>query len=292
MIETYAKKILSAKNGMNIYRGCLHGCVYCDARSNCYQMNHEFEDVEVKVNAPELLERELRSKRHRCMVGTGSMSDPYIPIEEKLRLTRRCLELIDEYGCGIAIQTKSDRILRDIDLLDKINRKTKAVVEITLTTYDEELCSMIEPNVCTTKARVEVLKECQRRGIPTIVWMTPILPFINDTRENIEGLLNYCVDASVHGILIFGMGVTLRDGDREYFYQKLDAHFPGMKERYIRNYGNAYEILSPHNEELMSLFIDTCRENGILYRPQGCFDYMAKFEDKTAGQQISLFEKM
>lgn len=220
------KSILSAANGMNIYRGCLHGCIYCDARSSCYQINHVFEDIAVKYQAPELLEQALRRKRKKCMIGTGGMSDPYIPIEKELGLTRRCLELIDEYGYGIAIQTKSDLILRDLDLLKSINRKTKCVVQITMTTYDEELCHILEPNVCTTKRRFEVLKIMQEEGIPTVCWMTPILPFINDTKENMEGLLDYCIRAKVYGILQFGVGVTLRDGDREYFYRKLEEHFP------------------------------------------------------------------
>lgn len=250
MHEVEAKGILSAQNGMNIYRGCTHGCIYCDARSTCYQMNHAFEDIEVKKNAPELLEKALRSKRKKCMIGTGAMSDPYLHYEEKLGLTRRCLELIDRYGFGLAIQTKSDRILRDLDLLKSINRKAKCVVQITLTTYDDELCKILEPNVCPTSRRIEVLQIMRDEGIPTIVWMTPILPFINDTEENIRGLLNACKESKVYGILTFGTGVTLRDGDRQYFYQKLDEHFPGMKERYISTYGNAYELPVPESAHL------------------------------------------
>ena len=142
-----AKGILSAQNGINLYRGCTHGCIYCDSRSRCYQINHAFEDIEVKQNAPQLLEKALRSKRKKCMIGTGSMCDPYMHCEEQLGLTRRCLEIIDRYGFGLAIQTKSDRILRDLDLLKSINEKSKCVVQMTLTTYDEELCKILEPNV-------------------------------------------------------------------------------------------------------------------------------------------------
>lgn len=214
-----AKGILSAQNGMNIYRGCTHGCIYCDARSSCYQMDHAFEDIEVKINAPQLLEQALRRKRKKCMIGTGAMSDPYLHLEKKMKLTRKCLELIDEYGFGAAIQTKSDLILRDLDLLKRINRKTKCVVQMTLTTYDETLCSRIEPNVCTTAKRIEVLNRMKEEGIPTVVWMTPILPFINDTEENIRSLLNACQKAGVYGIVTFGVGLTLRDGDRQYYYQ-------------------------------------------------------------------------
>ncbi len=139
MHEKTAKSILSAENGMNIYRGCTHGCIYCDARSSCYQMHHQFEDIEVKINAPELLEKALKSKRKKCMIGTGAMSDPYLHIEENLGLTRKCLEIIDYYGFGLSIQTKSDRILRDLDLLKSIHKKSKCVVQMTMTTYDEKL---------------------------------------------------------------------------------------------------------------------------------------------------------
>lgn len=284
-----AKGLLSAQNGMNIYRGCTHGCIYCDARSACYRMNHAFEDIEVKINAPELLERELRSRRKRCMIGTGAMSDPYLHCEEELKLTRRCLELIDRYGFGLAIQTKSDRILRDLDLLRSIHRRTKCVVQITLTTYDDKLCRIIEPNVCPTGRRIEVLHILKEEGIPTIVWMTPILPFINDTEENIRGLLAACRKAGVYGVLTFGTGVTLREGDRQYFYQKLDEHFPGMKERYISAYGNAYELPSPNSPYLDRLIKEECRAAGMAYGPDKLFQYMHEFQDKTAGEQLSLF---
>lgn len=164
------------------------------------------------------------------MIGTGSMCDSYMHCEEQLRLTRRCLELIDAYGFGVAVQTKSDRILRDLDLLCSINRKAKCVVQMTLTTYDEELCRIVEPNVCTTRRRFEVLKTMQENGIPTVVWLSPILPYINDTMENIQGILEYCAQAGVYGIICFGMGMTLRQGDREYYYAALDRHFPGLRE--------------------------------------------------------------
>ncbi len=276
-----AKGILSAHNGMNIYRGCQHGCIYCDARSQCYQMDHVFEDIEVKENAIELLEAALKAKRKPCMIGTGAMSDPYIPLESRLGLTRKALELIDKYGFGVAIQTKSDRILRDLDLLKRINRRTKAVVQMTLTTHDETLCRLIEPGVCTTAERVAALKQFRDAGIPTIVWLCPILPFINDTPENIRGILDACMDAGVKGIIHFGMGVTLRSGDREYFYAQLDWKFPGLKERYIHTYGNAYEVSSPRNKELLKLFHDTCEEHGIWHDNYQIFRYMSQLEEKT-----------
>lgn len=282
-----AKGILSAHNGMNIYRGCQHGCIYCDARSRCYQMNHAFEDIEVKENAIELLEAALRSKRKPCMIGTGAMSDPYIPLESQLRFTRRSLELIDKYGFGVAIQTKSDRILGDLDLLKRINNRTKAVVQMTLTTYDENLCRLIEPGVCTTAQRVAALKQFQDAGIPTVVWLCPILPFLNDTEENIRGILDYCIDAGVKGIINFGMGVTLRDGDREYFYAQLDRQFPGLKEQYIHTYGNAYEVPSPRNRQLLKIFHNICEAHGIWHENDKIFRYMGQFEEKT--DQLSFF---
>lgn len=290
MHEVQAKGILSAKNGMNIYRGCSHGCIYCDARSNCYQMNHDFEDIEVKVNAPQLLEKALRGKRKKCMIGTGAMSDPYLHLEKELKLTRQCLELIDEYGFGLAIQTKSDMILRDLDLLKSINKKTKCVVQMTLTTYDDELCKIVEPNVCVTSRRVEVLNIMKEEGIPTVCWMTPILPFINDTEENIRGILNYIKQAKCYGIMFFDIGMTLRDGDRQYYYKKLDTHFQGLKERYKKTYGDAYMVPSLNRKYLNGLVRKFCRENGMVCDTDKLFAYMTEFEDKQAGEQMSLFD--
>ena len=290
MHEVEVKGILSAQNGMNLYRGCTHGCIYCDARSTCYQMQHAFEDVEVKKNGPELLEQALRRKRKRCMIGTGAMSDPYQPLEKELRLTRRCLELIDEYGFGLAIQTKSDLILRDLDLLKSISRKTKCVVQITLTTSDEDLCRILEPGVCTIKRRIEVLRILKEEGISTLVWMTPILPFLNDTKENIEGILDACAREKVYGIMNFGIGLTLRDGDRQYFYRKLDHHFPGLKQRYVETYGNAYELPVPEEKKLMAFLIDFCRKNKMEWRSEELFAYLHRFEDRQEGKQLSLFD--
>ena len=278
-----AKGILTGGKGhygMNIYRGCSHGCIYCDSRSKCYQFTHAFEDIEVKRNAPELLEQALRSKRQKAMIGTGSMSDPYMHCEEELGLTRKCLEIICRYGFGAAVQTKSDRILRDIDLLEEINRKAKCVVQMTLTTWDDRLCRILEPNVCNTKRRIEVLEALRDRGIPTVVWLTPILPFINDTEENIRPILEACARVQVKGIICFDMGLTLREGDREYYYAALDRHFPGLKEKYIRTYGGSYEVPSPNRGPLMELFRSFCREHGILYKPEDCFSYMGHLPEK------------
>ncbi len=284
------KGILSSTNGMNLYRGCLHGCIYCDSRSECYCMDHDFEDVEVKANALELLENNLKRKRSKCMLATGSMSDPYIPLENELKHVRKALELAYKYGFGFTLITKSNRVLRDLDLLTAINNKTKCVVQMTLTTCDENLCKKIEPNVSTTKERVAVLKKLHEAGIPTVVWLCPILPFINDTKENIKGILDYCIEAKVYGIICFDMGVTLRKGNREYFYQQLDCLFPGMKEKYIKTYGVKYQLNSPNNNELMQLFHQTCQANGIVHDNNQIFDYLKKYENKHENIQLSLFD--
>jgi len=283
------KTILSPQNGMNLYRGCTHGCIYCDSRSACYQMKHGFEDIEVKQDAARILEAQLRRKRAPCMIGTGSMCDPYIHLEEELQITRQCLELIERHGFGLTILTKSARILRDLDILRAINEKTKCVVQMTLTTFNEDLCRIIEPNVSTTLERFHVLETMRDNGIPAVVWLSPILPFINDTEENLRGLLDYCARARVRGIVCFGFGTTMREGSREYFYARLDEHFPGMKQRYIRAFGNAYECLSPHNARLMEVFRETCRAHGILYRSDDVFGYLRKLETKQ--RQLSLFEE-
>lgn len=284
------KAILTPQNGMNLYRGCTHGCIYCDSRSKCYRMDHDFEDIEVKAKAADLLEHALKRKRNKSMIATGSMSDPYVPIEAELKLTRRCLNIIDRFDFGLVIQTKSNLILRDIDILESIHKKTKCVVAVTLTTFDDELCRKLEPNVCTTKERVQILMEMKKRGIPTIVWLTPFLPFINDTEENLRGLMNYCIEAGVYGIMNFGIGLTLRDGNREYFYEQLDKLFPGLKERYIETYGNAYEVTSPDSDRLMKIFYELCEENNIVYDEQELQRYMREYKNKQIGTQLSLFD--
>lgn len=278
------KGILSSHNGLNLYRGCQHGCIYCDSRSLCYQFQHDFEDIAVKQNGLSLLEDALRRKKKPCMIGTGSMSDPYMPLESQLGYTRKMLELICQYGFGAALLTKSDLVLRDLDLLREINCKTKCVVQMTLTTADETLCRKLEPGVCTTKRRVEALKTLSREGIPTVVWLCPILPFLNDTRENIQGILEYCQDAGAKGVICFGMGLTLREGSREFFYWNLDRLFPGLKEEYIKSYGNSYVLNSPNNAQLMQLFHETCEKAGIAHNNDKIFRYLNTFEEKQPEQ--------
>lgn len=274
---------------MNLYRGCTHGCIYCDSRSVCYGIDHAFEDIEVKEDAALMLDSELRRRKKRCMIGMGSMCDPYMHIEQELCVTRHSLEVILRHGFGVAFITKSSRVLRDLDLIREINAKTKCVVQMTLTTYDEQLVKILEPNVSTTRERFETLCTLRDNGIPTVVWMSPILPFINDTEENLRGILDYCVKAHVRGIVQFGFGLTLREGDREYYYAALDRHFPGLKEQYIKKYGNAYSLTSDNNSELMKIFRAECKKNGILYKPDDVFNYLHAFEDSFTGEQMNLF---
>ncbi len=285
-----AKGILSASNGMNLYRGCTHGCIYCDSRSSCYHMEHDFEDIEVKANAIGLLETALHRKRKKCMLATGSMTDPYIPLEQELGHVRKALSLAYRYGFGFTLITKSSRVLRDLDLLKAINEQTKCVVQMTLTTFDEDLCRKLEPNVSTTRERFDTLLRLRETGIPTVVWLCPVLPFINDTEENIRGVLQYCIDAGVRGVICFGMGMTLREGSREYFYQQLDRLFPGMKERYIRTYGTRYILNSPNHQPLMAMYHRICAAHGIMHDNDQIFSYLTAFEDKRGQAQLSIFD--
>ncbi len=284
-----AKGILSSKNGMNLYRGCSHGCIYCDSRSSCYHMEHAFEDIEVKENAVELLAYALKHKRKKCMIATGSMTDPYIPLEMEIGNVRKALALILEYGFGFTAITKSDRILRDLDLLQQINEKTKCVVQMTLTTYEEALCRKIEPNVCTTRKRFVVLKRLRDAGIPTVVWLSPVLPYLNDTEANISGILDLCAEAGVYGVICFGMGLTLREGNRAYFYKQLDRLFPGLKELYMEKYAGQYVIESPNSRSLMQLFHETCSARHMVHQNEQIFTYLQTFEEKSRAEQLTLW---
>ena len=249
-------------------------------------MPHDFSDVAVKENAAELLDDALSRKRRKCMIGFGSMSDPYIPAEKELCLTRRCLEIISRRGFGVSLITKSDLVLRDLDLLKEINQKTKAVVSMTLTTADDVLCKKIEPNVCPTSRRAEVLYELRDAGIPTVVWLCPILPYINDSVENLEGILSICREARVSGVLCFGFGMTLRDGNREYYYQKLDELFPGLSSRYAAEFGQSYGVSSPNSRELEAVFSRFCEDEKIECDADKIFSFMSEIE---RDKQTTLF---
>lgn len=275
-----SKTILSKNNGMNLYRGCSHGCIYCDSRSKIYRMDHDFSDIEVKENAVELLKVELK-KRPKAMIGTGSMTDPYIPLEKELNYMGKVLKLILDYGFGFTCITKSDLILRDLELLKKINEKTKVVVQMTITSHNDDLSKILEPNVCATSKRIKVLEKLNKENIPTVVWLTPILPYINDNEENINNIIDECIKTNVKGIICFNMGLTLREGNREYFYKQLDKHFPTLKEKYIKEFGNRYVIQSPNNRTLMDLFKKRTNENNILNKADEIFNYLRVFPEKT-----------
>lgn len=280
-----AKGIFTSDYGINIYRGCTHGCIYCDSRSAVYNMTHKFEDIEVKENAVELLKKEL-VKRRPSMIGTGAMTDPYLPIEKRLEYVRKILKLVYRYGFGWACLTKSDLVLRDIDLLKKINEKTKAVVQITLTTADDDLCRLIEPHVCVTSRRVEVLQRLKEANIPTVVWLCPLLPHINDTEENINALLDSCIDAEVKGVLNMGMGLSLREGNREYFYEKLDERFPDIKQRYIDEFGDSYFIHSKDDRRLRRILRKRCDDHGIMHNQDEIFAYLHEFPEKSVQSKL------
>lgn len=285
------KGILSPQNGMNLFRGCLHGCIYCDSRSKCYQIQHDFEDIEIKRNALTLLEQALRKKRRRCMIGTGSMTDPYLPLAEARAYTRRSLELIAQYGFGLSLLTKSADVLQDIDLLERIHRQAKCVIQMTVTTYDDALCRIIEPHVSPTSERFAALREFSKRGIPTIVWLTPILPFINDTRQNLSGILEECAQANVRGIIQFGMGLTLREGNREYYYAQLDAHFPGLRSIYEKKYGNAYVVMSPYHRQLTEQLHGFCDKHHISIDQDALFQYLRTYKPLPAAQQLTFWDQ-
>lgn len=269
-----AKKILSnwssgenwfgQNYGMNIYKGCNHGCIYCDSRSSCYGIDN-FDKVRAKKNVLTLLEKELKSKRKKGIVGTGGMSDPYNPFELKHKLTRGALELIYRYGFGISILTKSYLVVRDIDILKKIKTHSPAMVKFTITTFDDELCRKIEPNVVESSKRFLALRHLSQAGILTGILIWPILPFINDTKENIRLIVKAAAENGARFVMPY-FGVTLRHNQRQYFYKKLDILFPGIKQKYIRTYGGSYECYSVNQRELLSILITECEKYGLLYK--------------------------
>jgi DNA repair photolyase len=263
---------------MNLYRGCQYGCIYCDSRSTCYGTEN-FSDILIKENALELLERELRSKRKKGTVGTGSMNDPYMPVEKKMQLTRGALALIKKYRFGIHIITKSDMVVRDIDLLKEIS-KVYAAVSLTITASEDELSNQIEPRASVSSKRFDALKKLSGEGIYTGIVLTPILPYITDTKENIEEIVIKAKKAGAQYILGW-MGMTMREGQREYFYNELDKRFPGLKGKYINRYGNKYSCPVPKHDELYKTFTEACKHNSIMTK-------MEFFQEKIP-EQTSLF---
>jgi DNA repair photolyase len=263
--------IFGCRYNMNLYRGCQHRCIYCDSRSECYQIDRFDDEVLVKANAIELLRDELSRKRIRGPIGLGSMNDPYMPLEAHLNLAGRALAVIAEFAFPIHIITKSALVLKDLDTLLKIAR-TYASVSFTITTTDDDLAAKIEPGASRPSDRLAAMKVLADHGIQTGTTMMPVLPFIEDTEENITALVAQTAAAG-GSYIIPGLGVTTRDRQRAYFYARLDEHFPGVRDRYERTFGNRYECPSPRARTLWPLFEEACRRHGIatripLYAPQ------------------------
>ncbi len=267
--EIKAKKLISRVKedrwfgfsyNLNLYRGCQHGCIYCDSRSSCYQLGN-LSDIKIKQNALELLGKELKSIKQKGTIGFGSMNDPYMPIEQSLNTTRKALEICAKYNFPIHLITKSNLVVRDIDILQKISA-TYAAISITITTTDNALAKKIEPNAPTPSDRFKALQTLSEAGIYCGITLMPVLPFINDTVENIEAIFEQASQSGVKYI-IGQMGVTLRDTQRDYFYKKLDENFPGLKEKYITTYGEKYNCMSPEFLKLQNAFVRNARKYNI-----------------------------
>lgn len=270
---------------MNIYRGCSHGCIYCDSRSECYQVE-DFDRVRGKENALATIERDLQSKRRTGVIGTGAMSDPYNPWEEQHRLTRGALKLIDRFRFGISICTKSVLVTRDIDILKRIQAHSPVLVKVTITAWDDELCSKLEPHAPSPSQRFAALEELARQGIHTCILLMPVLPFLQDNEENILGIVHRAKSCGVNFIFP-GFGVTLRQNQRDWYYNKLDQHSPGLKQRYIRLYGNTYDCHSPRARELWDSFRQECDQAGIIYWMD---EIIRTYKKGYEVQQLSLFD--
>ena len=270
---------------MNLYRGCCHGCIYCDSRSDCYQIE-DFDKVRAKDNALMILRDELRRKVKSGVIGTGSMSDPYNPFERDERLTEKSLMLIDAYCFGITVITKSPLITRDIPLYKQIAEHSPVLCKMTITTADDKLSRLVEPHVAVSSERFDALARMSDAGVFTGITLMPVLPFIEDTEDNIRTIVRRAHECGVRCIYP-AFGMTLRSGNREYFYQKLDESFPGLKDQYIRRFGNRYECPSQNAKKLWQVFTEECVRYGILYEMKAIINaYKAGYEDG----QLSFFD--
>jgi len=281
MLSSWAKPdpMFGLRYNMNLYRGCAHQCIYCDSRSECYGIEN-FADILVKVNAIELLERELPTKRKKGLIGTGSMNDPYQPVEATYQLTRRALAVIAQWGFPVSVLTKSDLALRDLDVLQDVN-KVRAVVSYTITAADDELARKLEPGAPPTSARFAAIAKLAAAGIETGIMMMPILPFILDSEENIREIVRRGVDAGARHILP-GFGMTMRDRQRAWYYARLDERFPGLRARYERAYGESYGCPSPQARRLDGLFRELQAKHGFA-------DHLAPYEPPPGPEQLALF---
>ena len=248
---------------MNIYRGCSHGCIYCDSRSDCFQ-NKDFDILKVKENALQIIRDELRRKVKTGIVSSGAMSDPYNPLESELKLTRGSLELINSFGFGASLVTKSALIARDADILRDIKSHSPVIVKFSITAADDELCKVLEPHVSVTSERIEALRTLADSGIFCGVWLNPMLPFVTDTEENITKILRMVKDTGAKFVHTY-MGMTLRPGSREYYYNQLEKSFPGAREKHIKQSGLSKHCGSPHSKRLWEVFASECERLGLLY---------------------------
>ena len=247
--------------GLNLYRGCQHRCIYCDSRSLCYGIENFDGDVLIKANAIEILRDELSRKRKKGIIGTGSMNDPYMPLEEQISLTRRALETIADYGFGVHVITKSDLVLRDIDVLQRISRMS-AAVSLTITTVDDALSKIVEPGAPPSSSRFRAMKRLSKAGIETRLALMPTLPFIEDSWENVSAIVEEAHSCGVK-VIIPWFGMSMRNRQRDYFYDRLDESFPGLRERYEAAYGEAYACPSPHAKDLYRRTQELCARLGI-----------------------------
>ena len=276
---------------MNLYRGCSHRCIYCDSRSDCYHIDN-FDVVRGKENALYILERELSRKCEKGVIGIGSMSDTYHPLEKEYEITRGALKLISKYNFGVSIDTKSDLILRDINLLREINSKNNVIVKFTITTPNDKLSKIIEPNVCVSSKRLRAIKILSDNGIFTGIMMNPILPFITDKEEDVKELVKLAYENGAKFIYTY-MGMTLRENQRDYYFNKLDEHFIGLKEKYIKYYGDSYNCVVLNSKRLYKVFIDECNKYGILYNMSDIIKaYKKRNKDKECTNSKVLLEQV
>ncbi|MDR1403428.1 MAG: radical SAM protein [Tannerellaceae bacterium] len=281
---TYGDQWFGIDYNMNLYKGCSHGCIYCDSRSDCYRIEN-FDAVRAKKDAPEILEKELQSKRKKGVIGIGAMSDTYNPFEKQYEITRAALKLINRYNFGVSVETKSSLIVRDIDIYKEINRSQSVIVKLTVTASDDNLSKIIEPNVCSASERFKAMKQLSDSGLFTGVLLTPVIPFITDAEENIRQIIRLSSENGAKFVWSMG-GVTLRENQRMYFYDKLDRHFKGLKDRYINTFGNNY-FCNSMNNKLITIFREECNKYGLLYNMQDIITAYKK--QRTCFEQLSFF---
>ncbi len=272
---------------MNIYRGCCHGCIYCDSRSECYQIR-DFDRVQAKKDALLIIRNDLRRKVKTGVVGTGAMSDPYNPFEKELELTRHAMELVDAFGFGMAVATKSDLMLRDMDILESIKEHSPVLCKVTVTTADDALAKKIEPGVSLPSRRLDMIARLGGRGIFAGILLMPVLPFLEDDKEHILAVVRSAHEAGAR--FIYGaLGMTLRGNQREWYFDRLEELFPGegLRERYLKTYGGRYECASPRAGELWKVFTEACGKYGILYEMK---DIVHAYKSSYETTQLSLFD--